>query len=123
MTNTATTRRRDPFGASGDFTTAPEISQVFGELIGAWCVEVWRTMNAPDPVRVVELGPGRGTLLADAGRIWRRMAPELAAAARLHLVETSPALACAPASDAGGALAEAAARHGTPGSPKCRKVR
>ena len=83
---------RDPFGASGDFTTAPEISHVFGELIGAWCVEVWRTMNAPDPVRVVELGPGRGTLLADAGRIWRRMAPELAAAARLHLVETSPAL-------------------------------
>ena len=83
---------RDPFGASGDFTTAPEISQAFGELIGAWCIEVWRTMNAPDPVRVVELGPGRGTLLADAGRIWRRMAPELAAAARLHLVETSPAL-------------------------------
>lgn len=84
--------RRDPFGASGDFTTAPEISQVFGELIGAWCIEVWQAMNAPDPVRVVELGPGRGTLLADAGRIWRRMAPELAAAARLHLVETSPAL-------------------------------
>ncbi len=83
---------RDPLGASGDFTTAPEISQVFGELIGAWCIEVWRTMNAPDPVRVVELGPGRGTLLADAGRIWRRMAPELAAAARLHLVETSPTL-------------------------------
>ena len=83
---------RDPFGAAGDFTTAPEISQVFGELIGAWCIEVWRAMNAPDPVRVVELGPGRGTLLADAGRIWRRMAPELAAAARLHLVETSPAL-------------------------------
>jgi NADH dehydrogenase [ubiquinone] 1 alpha subcomplex assembly factor 7 len=83
---------RDPLGASGDFTTAPEISQVFGELIGLWCVEVWRTMNAPDPVRVVELGPGRGTLMADAGLAWRRVAPELAAAARLHLVETSPAL-------------------------------
>jgi NADH dehydrogenase [ubiquinone] 1 alpha subcomplex assembly factor 7 len=84
--------RRDPLGAAGDFTTGPEISQVFGELIGAWCVEVWRTMNAPDPVLVVELGPGRGTLLADAGRIWRRTAAEFARAVRLHLVETSPAL-------------------------------
>jgi NADH dehydrogenase [ubiquinone] 1 alpha subcomplex assembly factor 7 len=83
---------RDPLGASGDFTTAPEISQVFGELIGAWCVEVWRRMNAPNPVQVVELGPGRGTLLADAGRIWRRIAAEFAHAVRLHLVETSPAL-------------------------------
>jgi NADH dehydrogenase [ubiquinone] 1 alpha subcomplex assembly factor 7 len=83
---------RDPLGVSGDFTTAPEISQVFGELIGAWCVEIWRRMNAPDPVQVVELGPGRGTLLADAVRIWRRMAPEFAQAVRLHLVETSKAL-------------------------------
>jgi NADH dehydrogenase [ubiquinone] 1 alpha subcomplex assembly factor 7 len=85
-------RRRDPLGAAGDFTTAPEISQVFGELIGAWCVEVWRRMNAPDRVRVVELGPGRGTLLADASRIWRRIAPDFADAVRLHLVETSSAL-------------------------------
>jgi NADH dehydrogenase [ubiquinone] 1 alpha subcomplex assembly factor 7 len=84
--------KRDPFGASGDFMTAPEISQVFGELIGAWCVEVWRTMDAPDPVRVVELGPGRGTLLADAARVWRHSACGLSDGARLHLVETSPAL-------------------------------
>ena len=84
--------RRDPMGAAGDFVTAPEISQVYGELIGAWCVETWRRMNAPDPIQVVELGPGRGTLLADAGRIWRRIAPEFADAVRLHLVETSPAL-------------------------------
>jgi NADH dehydrogenase [ubiquinone] 1 alpha subcomplex assembly factor 7 len=83
---------RDPLGAAGDFTTAPEISQVFGEVIGAWCVEIWRRMNAPDAIQVVELGPGRGTLLADAGRIWRRIAPEFAEAIRLHLVETSPAL-------------------------------
>jgi NADH dehydrogenase [ubiquinone] 1 alpha subcomplex assembly factor 7 len=83
---------RDPLGAAGDFTTAPEISQVFGELIGAWCVEVWRAMGAPNPVRLVELGPGRGTLAADAGRTWRQVAPAFAVATRLHLVETSPAL-------------------------------
>jgi NADH dehydrogenase [ubiquinone] 1 alpha subcomplex assembly factor 7 len=83
---------RDPLGAAGDFTTAPEISQVFGELIGAWCVEVWRAMGAPDPVLVVELGPGRGTLVADAGRTWRRIAPEFASAARLHLIEINPIL-------------------------------
>jgi NADH dehydrogenase [ubiquinone] 1 alpha subcomplex assembly factor 7 len=83
---------RDPLGAAGDFTTAPEISQVFGELIGAWCVEVWRAMGAPNPVRLVELGPGRGTLIADAGRTWRQVAPEFTLAARLHLVETSPVL-------------------------------
>jgi NADH dehydrogenase [ubiquinone] 1 alpha subcomplex assembly factor 7 len=83
---------RDPLGAAGDFTTAPEISQVFGELIGAWCVEVWRAMGAPNPIRLVELGPGRGTLVADAGRTWRRIAPEFVAATRLHLVETSPVL-------------------------------
>ena len=83
---------RDPLGAAGDFTTAPEISQVFGELIGAWCVEVWRAMGAPNPVRLVELGPGRGTLIADAGRMWRHVAPEFTLTARLHLVETSPPL-------------------------------
>jgi NADH dehydrogenase [ubiquinone] 1 alpha subcomplex assembly factor 7 len=82
----------DPLGAAGDFITAPEISQVFGELIGAWCAEVWRAMGAPNPVRVVELGPGRGTLAADARRTWRQVAPALAMAARLHLVETSPVL-------------------------------
>jgi NADH dehydrogenase [ubiquinone] 1 alpha subcomplex assembly factor 7 len=59
---------RDPFGQAGDFITAPEISQVFGELIGLWCVEVWRGMGSPDPVNLVELGPGRGTLMADALR-------------------------------------------------------
>ena len=83
---------RDPLGAAGDFTTAPEISQVFGELIGAWCVEVWRAMGAPNPVRLVELGPGRGTLIADAGRTWRQVAPEFSLTARVHLVETSPTL-------------------------------
>ncbi|HET6157146.1 MAG TPA: SAM-dependent methyltransferase, partial [Dongiaceae bacterium] len=57
---------RDPFGAAGDFMTAPEISQMFGELIGLWCVDAWERAGAPDPFLLVELGPGRGTLMADA---------------------------------------------------------
>lgn len=83
---------RDPLGEKGDFLTAPEISQVFGELIGVWAAAVWRTMGEPDPVCLVELGPGRGTLMADMLRTFRRAAPGLAAAARVHLVETSPVL-------------------------------
>ena len=59
---------RDPFGAAGDFTTAPEISQMFGELLGLWCAACWQQIGAPDPVRLVELGPGRGTLMADVLR-------------------------------------------------------
>lgn len=82
---------RDPFGAGGDFTTAPEISQMFGELIGLWAASVWRQLGAPDRVRVVELGPGRGTLMADALRA-ARVVPGFAAAARIDLVETSPVL-------------------------------
>jgi NADH dehydrogenase [ubiquinone] 1 alpha subcomplex assembly factor 7 len=82
---------RDPFGAAGDFTTAPEISQVFGELIGAWCADYWQRMGAPDPVLLVELGPGRGTLIADALRATKHM-PGFHEALQLHLVETSPVL-------------------------------
>jgi SAM-dependent MidA family methyltransferase len=83
---------RDPFGETGDFVTAPEVSQVFGELIGIWAAGAWAAMGARDPVNLVELGPGRGTLMADMLRALRKAAPGLAAAARLHLVETSPAL-------------------------------
>ncbi|HSK30447.1 MAG TPA: SAM-dependent methyltransferase [Candidatus Limnocylindria bacterium] len=83
---------RDPFGAPGDFVTAPEISQIFGELIGLWCVVVWEQMAQPAPVLLTELGPGRGTLLADALRAATSARPEFAAAVRLHLVETSPFL-------------------------------
>ncbi len=79
---------RDPFGAAGDFTTAPEISQMFGEIIGIWCAALWRDMGAPERVNLVELGPGRGTLIADALRA-AAMEPEFAAAIELHLVETS----------------------------------
>ncbi len=84
-------RTRDPFGVHGDFTTAPEISQVFGELLGLWCAVTWRQMGAPDPVRLVELGPGRGTLMADALRAAATV-PEFHTAADIHLVETSPTL-------------------------------
>ena len=84
-------RRADPFGQAGDFVTAPEISQMFGELIGLWCAEVWRLMGSPAAFRLVELGPGRGTLMADALRA-ARVLPGFEAAASLHLVETSPAL-------------------------------
>ncbi|MHA1568218.1 MAG: class I SAM-dependent methyltransferase [Alphaproteobacteria bacterium] len=87
--------RGDPLGASGDFITAPEISQIFGELIGLWCAVVWRAVDRPKPVRLVELGPGRGTLMADALRAARRSAPEFHAALDLHLVETSPPLRAA----------------------------
>ena len=87
---------RDPLGAAGDFTTAPEISQMFGELIGLWAAEIWRMMGAPRPVHLVELGPGRGTLMADALRAARAL-PAFAAAAEVHLVETSPVLRAAQA--------------------------
>jgi len=82
---------RDPIGAAGDFITAPEISQMFGELIGLWCSVVWRSMGAPDPVILCELGPGRGTLMAD---LLRAAALDVAfrRALRVHLVEISPAL-------------------------------
>ncbi len=72
---------RDPFGATGDFTTAPEISQMFGELIGLWAAEVWSRMGSPRSVRLIELGPGRGTLMSDALRA-ARIAPAFRDVAR-----------------------------------------
>ncbi|HHK74538.1 MAG TPA: class I SAM-dependent methyltransferase [Rhizobiales bacterium] len=83
---------RDPLGALGDFTTAPEISQIFGELIGLWCAHIWQSMNAPKRLHLVELGPGRGTLMSDALRAIRSAAPPFMAALDVHLVETSPVL-------------------------------
>jgi SAM-dependent MidA family methyltransferase len=82
---------RDPFGAAGDFVTAPEISQMFGELTGLWAAEVWRLSVGRAPLRLVELGPGRGTLMADALRAIHSV-PALGAAIEVHLVETSPRL-------------------------------
>ncbi|WP_246685223.1 SAM-dependent methyltransferase [Methylobacterium sp. WL69] len=88
-------RTRDPLGAAGDFVTAPEISQMFGELIGVWIAAAWGAMGAPADLALVELGPGRGTLMADALRALARAAPTLRPA--LHLVETSPVLRAAQA--------------------------
>ena len=82
---------RDPLGAAGDFTTAPEISQIFGELLGVWCVAAWEAVGSPTPFALVELGPGRGTLMADILRATSGMA-EFRAAAQVHLVEMSPVL-------------------------------
>jgi NADH dehydrogenase [ubiquinone] 1 alpha subcomplex assembly factor 7 len=84
-------RKALPVGAAGDFTTAPEISQIFGELLGAWVAERWLAMGRPHPVRLVELGPGRGSLMADALRATRSV-PGFHAAIRLHLVEINERL-------------------------------
>lgn len=83
---------RDPFGAAGDFTTAPEISQMYGELLGLWAAEVWSLMGRPNPVRLIELGPGRGTLMSDALRA-ARIVPDFRAALDVTLIEMSPTLA------------------------------
>jgi NADH dehydrogenase [ubiquinone] 1 alpha subcomplex assembly factor 7 len=85
-------RRMQPIGRAGDFTTAPEISQVFGELIGAWAAAMWEQMGRPSPLRLVELGPGRGTLMADMLRAVRRPAPDFHRALDLHLVEINAEL-------------------------------
>jgi NADH dehydrogenase [ubiquinone] 1 alpha subcomplex assembly factor 7 len=83
--------RHDPLGRAGDFITAPEISQIFGELIGLWCAELWRRLGQPDPVVLTELGPGRGTLMADLLRA-AASAPAFRRALRVYLVEASPIL-------------------------------
>lgn len=80
---------RDPLGAPGDFVTAPEISQMFGEMIGAWVASIWQGMGCP-PFRLVELGPGRGTLMADMLRVLKAAGADRAA--EIWLVETSPRL-------------------------------
>jgi NADH dehydrogenase [ubiquinone] 1 alpha subcomplex assembly factor 7 len=89
-------RDRDPLGAQGDFVTAPELSQAFGEVIGAWLAQAWLDLGRPAPFRLVELGPGRGTLLADALRATRGV-PGFRQSLRLHLVETSERLRAAQA--------------------------
>jgi NADH dehydrogenase [ubiquinone] 1 alpha subcomplex assembly factor 7 len=82
---------RDPLGARGDFITAPEVSQMFGELIGLWAGAAWRAMGAPGQVRLVELGPGRGTMMLDVLRA-AKVVPEFRTAVVLHMIEISPAL-------------------------------
>ncbi len=82
---------RDPLGREGDFTTAPEVSQMFGELLGLWAASAWKAMGSPSPLQLIELGPGRGTLMADALRAMR-VVPPLYAAVSVHLVEINPVL-------------------------------
>jgi NADH dehydrogenase [ubiquinone] 1 alpha subcomplex assembly factor 7 len=82
---------REPFGSTGDFITAPEISQMFGELLGLWCWSQWAAAGQPQPAVLAELGPGRGTLLADALRAIEG-ATQKPAPFDLHLVEASPTL-------------------------------
>jgi SAM-dependent MidA family methyltransferase len=96
---------RDPFGRTGDFVTAPEITQAFGELLGLWSAAAWEAMGAPPRVTLAELGPGRGTLMADALRAIGRAAPGFRAALSVHLVEASPALRAAQAQRLGDAVA------------------
>lgn len=84
--------KREPFGTGGDFTTAPEISQMFGELVGVWLTLAWRAIGSPLPVTIAEIGPGRGTLMADVVRTVRQLEPALAGAAAICLIEVSPRL-------------------------------
>lgn len=79
------------FGEQGDFTTAPEISQLFGEMIGIWCVSMWEGMGQPASFQLIELGPGRGTLLSDLLRATSHI-PDFKNALSLHLIETSSSL-------------------------------
>jgi len=82
---------RDPFGSDGDFITSPEVSQMFGELLGLWCAVQWQALGRHEAVRLIELGPGRGTLMADALRAVRGV-PGFAEALSVHLVDISPSL-------------------------------
>src|SRR6202008_4429347 len=83
--------KRDPLGARGDFITAPEISQMFGELIGLWAMAVWKLMGEPENVRLGELGPGGGTMMLDALRTAYTM-PAFRKAVSVHLIEVSPTM-------------------------------
>lgn len=83
---------RDPLGVQGDFITSPEISQVFGEIIGLWCVVTWQNAGSPKNIILVELGPGRGTLMADILGTAKKASQEFTNALEVHLVETSPVL-------------------------------
>ncbi|MDO5606370.1 MAG: SAM-dependent methyltransferase [Paracoccus sp. (in: a-proteobacteria)] len=85
---------RDPFGRAGDFITAPEISQIYGELVGLFLAQAWLDQGSPASFTLAEIGPGRGTLMADAQRAMR-VVPGIGQAARLHLIEASPHLRAA----------------------------
>ena len=83
---------RDPLGVHGDFITSPEISQIFGEIIGLWCVVTWQNAGRPGKIILVELGPGRGTLMVDILETIKKVSQEFINALKVHLVEKSPVL-------------------------------
>ncbi|MEJ8311615.1 class I SAM-dependent methyltransferase [Agrobacterium larrymoorei] len=85
-------KTRQPFGRTGDFVTAPEVSQLFGEMLGVFMVHAWQRHGTPANVRLVEIGPGRGTMMADILRVIQRIAAPLYETMSVHLIETSPLL-------------------------------
>ena len=110
---------RQPIGGKGDFITSPEISQIFGELVGLWAVAVWQSMGEPSRVTIAELGPGRGTLMADASRAWRGV-PKFLDSVSVALIETSPVMVEAQRKtlkDAGAPLRWYAALDAVPEGP------
>jgi NADH dehydrogenase [ubiquinone] 1 alpha subcomplex assembly factor 7 len=107
---------RDPFGPEGDFITAPEISQIFGELIGIWSAAAFKALGAPRQFNLIELGPGRGTLMSDILRAARVM-PGFRESAHIHLVETSPTLRKLQAQKLGEAVTWHETIDSIPGGP------
>jgi NADH dehydrogenase [ubiquinone] 1 alpha subcomplex assembly factor 7 len=103
--------RRQPIGRAGDYVTAPEMSQIFGELIGLWCADLWARMGRPDPVVLAELGPGRGVMAEDLLRAAAAV-PDFRRALRLYLVEASPLLRAEQERRLGGAAPRWAASVG-----------
>lgn len=85
-------QKRLPLGRQGDFITAPEISPLFGEIVGAYLIHRWQEQERPRPFSLVELGPGRGTLMADILRVASKVAPAFYEGARVHLIERHPDL-------------------------------
>lgn len=112
-------RARQPFGTEGDFVTAPEISPVFGEMIGLWAADFWHRAGRPAPFHLIEYGPGRGQMMQDALRACARALPAFVEAAQIHLVEASPARQSEQADKMPSAQfwpsAEAFAQDGPPG--------
>lgn len=86
-------RRADPLGRGGDFITAPEISQMFGELVAIWLYSAWKACGGPLPATLAEIGPGRGTLMKDMLRTFARLDPQFAAGIGFAIIEASPRLA------------------------------
>ena len=84
--------KKNIFGSHGNFLTSPEISQMFGELIGIWCLNLWKKMNRPNNFQIIEMGPGLGTLMKDLLRVCNKLSPDFLRATKISLIEKSPKL-------------------------------